>query len=283
VLASGTPNCGSSWDTIGNYLGANFLAEFPSFGTVSAPISLSAYAGQEIQLAFVGTNGGNTSMSADIDVILDNVNVINVLANDLAIVDLLQPVTARQGAPGAPTGTQQIEVVIRNNAADPGSKNITLEYIINGGTPVSQAFTTSIDSAEFDTLVFTTTANMAAAATYNIDINLTYAPDLDLNNNSLSTAVTSFAFPPLTIKQTTTTFDAVGNDGVFDFETAGGSTVFTSDQILVDGLLHWDFENVSNHQVQFTPPGSASIISGSNSAYLHPTGFFFPQSIGYLI
>ena len=116
-------------------------------------------------------------------------DITNLLANDVGATDITAPVT------GSGLGIETITATIKNFGAITQS-NFNVQYVINGGTPVVEAFAGPIASEEEMTYSFTQTADLTALGTYNITVSTALASDANAANNSVSEVVENVLCQP---------------------------------------------------------------------------------------
>ncbi|MBC7948339.1 MAG: choice-of-anchor J domain-containing protein [Chitinophagaceae bacterium] len=143
VFVKLSTNCGASWTTILNFNGSNTSAVSSSF--VQQAISLAAYAGQEVMIAFVATDNSVDDV-ADYDFHIDNITL------DAACTSVNVPYTERFDEVMAPYVANCLTIENVNNdntwrtvANDlPVSFNNTLriDYEFDGVTPMDDWFFT---------------------------------------------------------------------------------------------------------------------------------------------
>ncbi|MCC2546062.1 T9SS type A sorting domain-containing protein [Hymenobacter sp. BT175] len=95
-------------------------------------INLSAYDGQEIIVAFFATEGA--TVTGDIDLFLDNVNLRDAPANDAGVVAIIDPVM-----PFTPT-SQNVSVQVKNFGFAV-LNSVTVNFTVNGIAQTPQNFT----------------------------------------------------------------------------------------------------------------------------------------------
>lgn len=69
------------------------------------------------------------------------------------------------------------------------ASGFSLSYSINSGNPVTEPFTGSMAFGQTTTFVFATTADLSAGGTFTIEVSLSYAGDLFLNNNTQTSTI----------------------------------------------------------------------------------------------
>jgi hypothetical protein len=134
------------------------------------------------------------------DMAIDEFGVREAAANDLALV-------AAAVASGCDlTATEPIELWVVNQGLVAESA-FDLSYAVNGGTPVVESITSTVNPGDTLKYVFTATADMTADGVYNLDFACVLATDNDLSDNALSMMAENYYTP----MATTTTGDTICN------------------------------------------------------------------------
>ena len=115
--------------------------------------------------------------------------VTNLLSNDVGAIEITAPVS------GTGLGNETISVNLKNFGALPQS-NFDVQYVIDGGTPVVETFTGTINSEEEVVYNFTQTADFSALGTYNITASTLLAGDENPTNDSVSAVVENLLCQP---------------------------------------------------------------------------------------
>jgi hypothetical protein len=107
--------------------------------------------------------------------------VTGVPNNDMAVLSIINPVYP------IVSGSQSVKVVIRNNGANTvTSANVT--YVFNNGTPVTQAWTGSLNSCDTAHITFTTPISITSSSNLVI---YTSSPNGSADNNNLNDTLKS--------------------------------------------------------------------------------------------
>jgi hypothetical protein len=159
-------------------------AENPSWNARS--LSLNAYAGQTVQIAFVNN-------STDLYLLfLDNVKVIVPAANDIILSSVAPTSQASWGANGS---TKTISGTVTNN----GYNNITsftAKYSV-GGAPVSQVFSgLNLAYAQTYNFSFTTPYTITSTSEAAVKIWADLTSDAIHTNDTLNTLIKGYSFIP---------------------------------------------------------------------------------------
>jgi len=109
-----------------------------------------------------------------------------VLAVDAAVA---QVVPASMTIPSCQAmGTTEIKAVITNGGQNPIS-NFDISYVVDGGTPVTETFSGSINQGGIAVHTFTTQANLSTVGTHVIQVYLGIAGDGNIFNDTLVSSV----------------------------------------------------------------------------------------------
>ncbi|OIP51667.1 MAG: hypothetical protein AUK33_03785 [Flavobacteriaceae bacterium CG2_30_34_30] len=109
-------------------------------------------------------------------------NVTHLLTNDVGVVDILSPTT------GEGLGQETIVVRVKNFGANPQS-NFNVSYSIDGGTPVVETITNTLNSLEQLDFSFTQTGDFSALGTYVISSSTLLAGDGDSANDTYEVTI----------------------------------------------------------------------------------------------
>lgn len=104
------------------------------------------------------------------------------VTNDVGVVRIDKPVNK------VLTNSEEIEVILKNFGTTPQS-NIPVSYTINGGTPVTEVFTGSINPGETVSYTFSTTADLSAEIIFAITAETDLATDSFTENDCVSIQV----------------------------------------------------------------------------------------------
>ncbi len=138
-------------------------------------VNLDNYAGEcGIQIGFLYNDGGEWATGFAID----NVQLVgtNQLGFDLSLLQVVSPIMESC----AFTNTEALEVIISNLGSNDAT-GASISYTINGGTAVVDVLPT-INSG--DTYTYTAAVDLLASGQYEFAIEIIYAADEQLSNNS---------------------------------------------------------------------------------------------------
>ncbi|MFC5269294.1 T9SS type A sorting domain-containing protein [Adhaeribacter terreus] len=217
-------DCGGTWTAIRTYNSASTIS---NTGQVES-ISLGAYAGQDIIVAFYATEG-SVDDAADNDIFIDNVSIISIPPVDLGATALANPVTST----GCYGNVQGVSVTIKNFGSAPldflttpatitvnvtGAVTQTIPFqllnnTLNGGNPLAIGATLTVPVG---------TLNMSAPGVYTFNATTTIAGDGTAANDAMPatsitvvapTAGTASAAPASICVSGATTLSLTGQNG----------------------------------------------------------------------
>jgi hypothetical protein len=211
---------------------------------VETKISLSAYAGQTIYLAFRYQGSYAHSWY------LDDLKLKEIVGKDAGVTAIVQPVSG----PNL-TATETVKIKVKNFGADALS-SVPVKLQIDGGTPISGTVP-SIAVGEEVEYTFPVTIDLSAVKSYSIKAYTEQATDTDPSNDAITKAVINY-----------------GNIAVI-----GGATSVTSCDIkFVDDGITGNYSASSNETqtITFNPatPGSR-IKADFTSFHSYPWELFF--------
>jgi len=167
-------DCGQTWKNLKYFTAADNLSnELTSFS-----VSLAAYTGQTIQLAFYGSEG-STDDANDYDVHIDDIRLGVLLANDAQLSSLLIP----DGPCGVPASFPVRAKVLNNGSA--AQSGIPLTYRISGQPQVSQVFPVNLAAGADTILEFSSPAVIPAEGNYSISAWVELPVDSNRLNDSI--------------------------------------------------------------------------------------------------
>lgn len=115
--------------------------------------------------------------------------ITNLLANDVGPTEITSPVS------GSGLGNETITATIKNFGASTQS-NFSVQYTINGGTPVIENFTGPIDSEEEVNYSFAQTADLSELGTYTIAVTTSLGTDGNSANDTVTSEVENILCQP---------------------------------------------------------------------------------------
>jgi hypothetical protein len=183
-------DCGVSYAPIYTISATNSLTiNFTNF-----TVPLSAYAGQDIIVAFLAQDGPTDDIE-DYDFHLDNINLFNTVATDAGVQALVSPATT--GCYGA---SENLVVTIKNYGSA-SITNIPVTVIVSGAATQTTNATFTGTIAPSATVNFTVgTLNMLPAGTYSFDATTSLVGDLNTVNDAM-TQTTRTVVPVVALPQ----------------------------------------------------------------------------------
>lgn len=178
VMVMVSTDCGFSYTPIFTITAANNLG--PNFTNFTVP--LGAYAGQDIIVAFLGTDGPVNDLEAYYFQ-LDNINIYNAGPADAGISSLISPTS------GCFTANENVAVTI-NNYGTAALTSVPVTVIVSGAISQTLNATFSGNIAPASSTNFTVgVVNMTPAGTYSFNAYSSVTGDATNTNDSLSTQV----------------------------------------------------------------------------------------------
>ncbi|MEM7655518.1 MAG: T9SS type A sorting domain-containing protein [Bacteroidota bacterium] len=150
-----------------------------------AVVDMTPYISDTVKLRFHGIRGAGFES----DMAIDDVRVFEQAVDDVAVTDLIAPVTSGRALTStALTASEPVTIELVNFGLNLAT-NFDVSYTLNAGTPVTETITDTIQAG--DTLVYTfaTAADLSAPGQYDVEAILTYGID---NNPANDTSGSSF-------------------------------------------------------------------------------------------
>lgn len=177
LLIKVTNNCGVSWQTLKAFTAADNLSnQLTEFN-----VNLGTFVGQVIRVAFYATEG-SIDDTQDYDVHLDDVELISLSPNDVGLAELLTP-SAECGLPSSFPLKAKIA-----NFGTLAQSGITVSYSINGGTPVTESYSGSLEPGQTAIFQFSQDVTFPSAGNYVISVWTSLNGDQDNGNDTLRSA-----------------------------------------------------------------------------------------------
>lgn len=168
-------DCGTSWSPVMVFTSSNA----PGNTMGEHKVSLAAYNGNDVYIAFYGQDGPVNDLE-DYDFHITDIFIGTPPTNDAGVMAILNPVSGSCGS-----GTTEVKVVVRNNGVAPLS-NVGITAKISGSATTTLNTTVgSIGVGVTDTVVVGT-FNTLAGGTYNITAYNTQSGDQDNSNDTSS-------------------------------------------------------------------------------------------------
>jgi len=174
VLISTTDNSPSSFTEIKVLSGDEVSSSWKQI-----QIPLSAYAGQDIYIAFKYTGECADSWY------IDDLNITEVFGTDAAISNIVAPISGINL-----TSTEQVIATIKNEGADPIT-TAQMKLTVDASAPVTETFTGNILAGYTANFTFAATADLSAEGTHTITVEVIMPGDENADNNSMTKIVTN--------------------------------------------------------------------------------------------
>lgn len=242
-----------------------------NLGYANVGVDLSAYVGDTVYLSFTYTRNPLGGFTQDLAIDLIEVNSCIVPpSNDLALV-------AAAVASGCDlTATEPIELWVVNQGLVAES-SFDLSYSVNGGTPVVESITSTLNVGDTLMYVFAATADMTGDGVYNLNFECVLASDFDTTNNTMMFMAENYLSPAAlttmgdticngdTAMVSTTAngyafwYDAatggnlVGEDDVIYVTPSSTTSYYAEDAIVIGHSEDFDSYNVGDYIVASDP------------------------------
>ncbi|WP_347374528.1 GEVED domain-containing protein [Aequorivita sp. Q41] len=167
--------------------------------TLSAAVASGATANYTFtQKADLSTPGATYTIEVKTNLTGDEFNpndpyskeVTNLFANDVGATTITEPISAPELS-----NNETVKAVIRNYGAAPQS-NFNVQYDIDGGTPVIEAFTGTIAPEQEATYTFTQKADFSVIGTYNLTVKTDLTGDGKPTNDAVTTEIENLICQP---------------------------------------------------------------------------------------
>jgi hypothetical protein len=146
-----------------------------------------------------GSTPGRRSISVNV-IPTGGVCNLSALNNDYTVDSAIGLHSGRQYTSTQLTASTPITVEVKNLGTTPPGSSFTMNYSINGGTPVTET-TGAVVAASggvYD-YTFATPANLSAQGTYTLQVWVSYPGDPDQGNDTLTTVVKQLSNAPITL------------------------------------------------------------------------------------
>ncbi len=117
-------------------------------------------------------------------------DVTHLFSNDVGLINFISPQS------GSGLGNETVSVTIKNFGGLPQS-NFDIQYTVNGGTPVVETYTGTLNPEEEAVFNFAQPADLSELGTYVIEIETLLAGDQVAGNNLLSVTIDNFLCQPV--------------------------------------------------------------------------------------
>ena len=231
----------------------NLVATETFTGTVQPTMSASFTFAQTVDLSNPGqtyTLEVRTDLSGDEDANNDSVtkDVTNVFADDLGVIEILEPVS------GEGLGNETVTIRIENFGAAPQS-NFDVSYTINGGAAVTESVVGPIGPGATLDYSFTTLADLSAIGSYEFVASTELGSDADTSNDSTTKTVINLQCASVT---NDTNFPIGPNAG-----TVTNSVISITNDVMVNDLnvnLNINHTWVGDLTISLIAPDNTTVI-----------------------
>ena len=117
-------------------------------------------------------------------------DVTHLFSNDVGLVNYISPQS------GSGLGNETVSVTVKNFGGLPQS-NFDIQYTVNGGTPVVETYTGTLNPEEEAVFNFAQPADLSELGTYVIEVETLLAGDQVAGNNLLSVTIDNFLCQPV--------------------------------------------------------------------------------------
>ena len=174
LIVKVTTNCGQTWKSLKWYTASDNLTN----QLTEKSVSLAAYAGQSVRIAFYGSEGSIDDPN-DYDVHLDDISLGTLPPNDLQLASILIP-----GGNCGVSASFPVRVSLVNNGSLPQNQ-AALSYKLVGQPVVSQNFSVVLPPGADTILEFSSQVNIPAAGNYSISAWVSLPGDSNPQNDSI--------------------------------------------------------------------------------------------------
>jgi hypothetical protein len=143
-------------------------------------LDLTPFVPQTVQICFTGEAGGSVTS----DISLDNIRIEDPFGNDVAVVDIVDPLDACQLG-----NAETISVEVANLGVIEQT-NFMVSYLMPGGSVVSEMFTDTIADGEVVLFTFATPADFSTVGTYDVQAWTNLLSDANPANDTTLRTVT---------------------------------------------------------------------------------------------
>jgi len=176
------------------YLDGNLVVTETFSGTINSNEALPFTFTQTVDLSTSGqtyTLEAKTALSGDEFSANDNYTkqVRHLLASDVGATEITAPVS------GSGLGLETLTVTLENFGALTQT-NFDVSYTVNGGAPVTETFTGTLDAEQTANFSFAQQLDLTALGPYEITVTTALSGDQDPSNDSVSTTVTNLLCQP---------------------------------------------------------------------------------------
>ena len=174
VIVKVSTDCGQTWQNLVWYTAADALGN----QLTDKSVSLAAYAGLPIQVAFYASEG-STDDDNDYDFHIDQIKPWILSANDLQLADLQLP----GGNCGVPATFPVRVRLVNSGSLTQSSAPIT--YQVSGQSPVSQTFSINLAPAADTIVEFSQAVSIAAGGNFTMSAWVSLPADINTQDDSV--------------------------------------------------------------------------------------------------
>ena len=239
--------------------GANFyevimidsLGEWDTIGKTSNTFFWVPFLKNSTQYFFAVQSGNNSGVTSD------HSNAISAtptssgcsIGNDAGVIDIIRPHFGRKNTSKTFTGSDTVEVIIKN-FGNTDISNFSINYSINAGTAVSETFTGSISANNIASYKFAAKANLVNSGVYNFKLWTGLTNDSNTNNDSLIFRVKHLDNAALNLPY----------DQTFTNVTFTPSPLYTSATSGLEECGEWDYgQSASGGRCRINMPAGFSV------------------------
>jgi MYXO-CTERM domain-containing protein len=142
---------------------------------VTPDIDLSAYVGQTIRVRIRGIRGNGFRS----DMAIDDFELFQILADDVGVTSIDAPVSDC-----GLINTENVAVTLSNGGGNAQS-NFDVSYSLDGGAPVVETFTGTINALQSAQFVFATPADLSGPGPHTLSVSVTLIGDQDPGNDTV--------------------------------------------------------------------------------------------------
>ena len=176
------------------YLDGNLVATETFTGTINSNEALPFTFTQTVDLSTSGQTyvlEARTNLTGDEFVANDDYikEVRHLLGSDVGATEITAPTS------GSGLGLETLTVTLENFGALTQT-NFDVTYTVNGGTPVTETFTGSLDAEQSTNFSFSQQLDLTALGPYEITVSTALSGDQEPNNDSVTTTITNLLCQP---------------------------------------------------------------------------------------
>jgi len=160
-------------DTVVTLIGQQQLTQAEGFRDTS--VLLTGYQGKSVSLRFIGVRG--SSFTGDVSI--DEVHLIDTVAVDLSLDSIISPFSDC-----GLSSAEDVTIAIFNPGLSPMS-NFNATYVFDGGAPVTELVTATVNPGTTYNFTFSAKVNASAVKGYTLSTYISAAGDGNILNDSI--------------------------------------------------------------------------------------------------